>query len=452
MIRAHFLIAAVVSIHLCVPGVVARAQVLAGARVDVPVKVTLEPPLSQVIESSSPGVHDAEGAWSAHGGWGIKYRIERDAVRTSIQGTTIRVSVDLRYRLEIARQVPRPWPFRGSIWATLGSCGHVESMRRVTVDFESTLRLGPDWNVQSSSRVLGTQHHDRCRITIADISITSLLDGKLQRKLHAMAGKLDQHIQRRLALRSRAESLWKRITMPLHIGEVWLTLNLERVSITPPRLTETSVSTDLRIRMRPVFFIGSSPRQANTKLPRLGQHQAGGAPGFQGDVSIVLPFETVKAWLSKGIEINEQDPLLVSKSTITVNAGRVRLVARLMDPELSVAIEVEPRLEPAAGTLSFGNVAVRVDDFDSPLRDLFEEQMREDIQSFSYSLEKHKQALLDKTWYLGEGAQRLAISVATLDFRDLQVTPEAIILVTSATGGIDVAPVVPEMSSAPPER
>jgi len=449
MIRAHTLIALVVSIHIWGSSMAAQAQGVAGATVDVPVEVPLERPLSTTIESSIPGVLDAWGDWTAHNGWGIKYRIERGAVRTTIEnGSTIHVSVDVTYRVKFARRVPRP--FGGHFWTTIGSCGDGEPMRGVTVDFESTLRLGPDWNVRSSSRVLRTQHHDRCRITVANISITSLIDAKLQGKLQEMAGTLDQHIQQRLDLRSRAQRLWSGIAKPLQIGDAWMVLNLEHVSITPPRLTETAVSTELRIRMRPVFFVGSSPPVAATELPPLGQHQGGGSPGFQGDVSIVIPFGQVKAWLARGIQINEQDPLLVSESTITVNAGRVLLEAKLVDPDITMAIEVEPQLDPAAGKLSLGNVAVQMKDFNSLLRNMFEAQMREDIQSFAFSLEEDRQKLLRKTWYLGEGAQRLRLSVATLDFRHLQVTPEGIILVAKLTGRLDVAPVLPGTGSAPP--
>ena len=423
----------------------AHAQSAAAATLDLPVQITF-PSLSGIIESAVPSSQVAEGAWTMYDGWGIKYRIDREAVKTSISGTTLHVSIDFAYRLEACRRIKTKWPLRGYVCPTLASCGHGEGMRRATLTMETHISLQPDWSFLGSTALVSLHHHNRCQITVVNKDVTSRIDDKIRDRIASASQRLDQAISRKLDFLSRS---WNHIAQPRQIGELWLVLDPEQVSHTSLQFTDTTATTNVHVRARPTFYLGPTPPVTIPPLPPLAQHMDAGSGEFTGEVTFVLPFDELKRRLvppGGGWKLrlgDDEEVFTVSKIEVGSDGDAIVASIMLAAPEGVVfEIQARPLVDPATNQVRLENVQVQTKGIDSPFTAVLCKQLKRHVERLALHndrLDMYKDKLKQGDWQIAEaGGRKLQLQLHELSFRSITVTTEAIVLVFSAAGSLTI--------------
>jgi hypothetical protein len=327
--------------------------------VNLPVTISLASVAARV-ESKVPRGQNREDEWAPIGKFPVvgtlyvKEMWERDPLSLRIDGDRLDVSAHVRYRARIAAHPCVP--LAGCRWVQLGSCGVDGPMPTVDVSLRTTLALRDDWTIAPRTRPRDVRTGVPCKLTEAKVDVTERVRGLVQGLLDRAAPQVDEKIREAAALRRRMEDVWSDVQQPIRAsGDVYLLIQPESLSATPPRGQGTTLSTNVSVVVRPRVVVGDKPQIEETLLPP----NAAVTPGRGFEVRLVaeIPFTEVDSILEKKLVGRAFDArghqVTVIGARLYGSGGRVVLQLRVKgDARGTIYLVGTPRFDPATQVIS----------------------------------------------------------------------------------------------------
>ena len=262
--------------------------------VTLPITVSLASVAAQV-EQKVPHGQNHEDDWHPLGSFPVvgtlyvKEMWERDPLSLRLDGDHLDLSAHVRYR---ARVAAHPCVLGRCQWVQLASCGQDGAMPSMDVGLRTVIGVKPDWTVAAHTTPRRVRPGVRCRLTKANVDVTERVQNLVQGLLDKNAPEIDEKIREAADLRRRVKSVWETVQEPIKASKgVYVLLQPEAVSATPPRGEGTTLSTTVSVVVRPRLVVGDEPAVTPKPLPNAGGTTPG--EGFRIQMVAELPFSVM---------------------------------------------------------------------------------------------------------------------------------------------------------------
>jgi hypothetical protein len=188
----------------------------------------------------------------------VAFSVTRSPFRVHVEGQTVRLSADVEYE-------GRVW-YRPLLGPELSAgCGIGDAPRpRMRATFLSTVRLTPDWQLRTNTRLLrlerfSNEPRDRCRLTVLRIDVTDRVIESSRRMLERDVQRFDAAASR-WPVRPKFEKLWRQLQRPIRLTDsVYLQINPYAAHIGALGVVDDTVKTRLRVIAAPRVVTGPRP-------------------------------------------------------------------------------------------------------------------------------------------------------------------------------------------------
>ena len=338
----------------------------------IPVYASLAP-LLPLVEAQVPKVLVSKGDYELdhEGRFGVRYRIERDAISLNQQGLGLHATARIRYAVEGCHRTWNPVTRSYSMWPCV-SCGFGEPMREAIIHLQTHLEWDPDWRLRSTTIANPVEFPNRCGITALNVDITHwkvapLIDGQLRELVRS----IDRSTPGTTSIRAEAQRVWSAIQLPIDVGSrSWLIVEPVSFGMGPISGSGTTVGSSLVLAARIRLVVGDSPHAAALPLPAL--HAATGASGLRIPLSIEVSYDEASRLLSAEIagrtyRISGHD-LHVESVRLSPANGRLSIEAAIdyrgggmRDYRGIVHLEGKPLYDPGTTAIAIGDLDYSLD-------------------------------------------------------------------------------------------
>ena len=244
----------------------------------VPIRIDLEPLVAEMEEAvpRTWGGLDRRLDAPENERVSLAVALRRGPFRASFQGSGVRVSSLIEYRLRVWYDLP----VLPEVGASCGT-GEEEDPPRLVASLEGPLTLTRDWRLSSKTRVAAVrpgsdEERDRCRITLVRVDVTDRVVEAAESFLMEQRRAIDSLVAR-ADVRSSFESWWSVLRDPIRLDEgIWLMLRPEAIRRGPVRGKGDLVEVTASLLARPRVILGHRPIPPLTPLPPL---EEGTLPG-----------------------------------------------------------------------------------------------------------------------------------------------------------------------------
>ena len=338
----------------------------------IPVHASLAP-LLPLLEAQVPKSLVSKGDYELDrdGRFGVRYRIERDAINLNQQGLGLHATTRIRYAVEACHRTWNPVTKSYSMWPCV-SCGVGEPMREAIIHLHTHLQWDPDWRLRSTTAVNAPEFPNRCGITALNVDITDwkvapLINGQLRE----LARSLDQSTPRTTSVRAEAQRVWSAIQVPIDVGSrSWLLVEPVSFGMSPITGSGTTIGSSLVLTAHIRLVVGDRPHPPPQGLPPL--QAATAASGLRIPLSIEVSYDEASRLLSAEIagrtyRVSGHD-LHVESVRLAPANGRLSIEAAIdyrgggmRDYRGIVHLEGNPLYDAVAGTIDIGDLDYSLD-------------------------------------------------------------------------------------------
>ena len=318
-----------------------------------PIRINLDP-IFKSVEAMAPRVPPGVDTWTplpSPPGAVYRFNLYREPFNFRITGSHIHLTTIANYWLEVGLKA-------GSFVKGVGSCGlGKEGFRRVLLGTRANLNLTPSWGLDLKVEIDDPAALSPCAITFLNYDISDQVTLGMKENLLKATTAMEQQVRDSAMLRQKAEAMWAQAQQPIPLTEgVWLSLNPERIRITPWTLEGRVLILTPELQVRPVITLGEPPLNQARALPPLETSLVPISPGFKVRVQADLPFEHATAQLRRQIQGKRFD---TEKGSFEVLHASVRGLNGKATLELELKGKVNGRLtlqghpsfDPVSGTL-----------------------------------------------------------------------------------------------------
>jgi hypothetical protein len=331
--------------------------------IELPVTVELGP-LARFMEQRIPGWIVRREGWERYRDVGVQYGVWRGPVQVAMFGEVLHVQIPVWYWVKARKKV------LGSLELS-GSCGVHEPPRTALIRLAARLAWTPDGRLVPQGAILPVRYLSPCRMTIAQLDVTPLLDRYVREKLGSMARKaLDAQLPRLTDLRRRLQAAWAALGQPLPLGEgAWMLLQPEAVRVGSVHGSGARVSTRVGLVVRPRVVLGDRPPPvAMAAPPKLRPALPTGA-GVRLPVRVELRYTDVSQALAarlvgRVLKVGT-DTLTLSAPAVSASGSRLALSLRVGgSAEGSLTVKGRPVIDADSDMLSLEDLELesRIED------------------------------------------------------------------------------------------
>ena len=216
----------------------------------------------------------------------FQFDVKRDPFGLSLAGNTLTVTDLLHYLAGAQKCV---------LVCFSVHCGDhppSEPPRRISVSAQTTVRLKPDFSVESRSRLLGVTPLDECKLgPFGLFNATGLIVNRASDLVSNKLGTVDDRIVSAGAnIRPAAQRAWNEANTPIMVADgVWLLLNPSTIRGLNFNGSGLTLTTSIGVSAKPVIVVGAKPSSAIPPLPDLDP-TASPATGFHVALDSMIPF------------------------------------------------------------------------------------------------------------------------------------------------------------------
>jgi ribosomal protein L37AE/L43A len=348
------------------------ASALDLSSVVIPIHASLAP-LLPLVEAQVPKSLVSKGDYEmdSAGRFGVRYRIERDAIDLNQQGAGLHATTHIRYAVEACHRTWNPVTKRYSMWPCV-SCGFGEPMREAIIHLHTHLDWDPEWRLRSTTAANPVEFPNRCGITVLNIDITDwkvapLISGQLR----DLARSLDQNTPRVTNIRREAERVWSALQTPIDVGSrSWLVVDPLSFGMSAITGSGTTIGSSLLLTAQIRLVVGEPPRTPPRPLPPL--RTAAGASGLRIPLAVEVSYEEASRLLSaeiagrtyriSGHELRvESVRLAPAKGRLSIEATIDYRGGGMRDYRGIVHLEGMPLYDPATAAIVVGDLDYSLD-------------------------------------------------------------------------------------------
>ncbi|MFZ1614289.1 MAG: DUF4403 family protein [Holophaga sp.] len=318
-----------------------------------PIRINLDP-IFKSVEELAPKVPPGIETWTplpSPPGAVYRFNLYREPFNFRVSGSHIFLHTIAHYWLEVGLKA-------GSFVKGVGSCGlGKEGYRRVLLGTRADLSLTPTWGLDLKVQLDDPAALSPCAITFLNYDISDRVTVGMKENLLKATVAMEQQVRDSAMLRQKAEAMWTQAQQPLALTEgVWLSLNPERIRITPWTVEGRVLILTPELQVRPVITLGDQPLNQTRPLPPLESSLLPIPPGFRVRVQADLPFEHATAQLRRQIQGKRFD---TDKGSFEVLDASVRGQhgKAILDLQLKgkitgrLTLQGHPTFDPSTGTL-----------------------------------------------------------------------------------------------------
>jgi hypothetical protein len=279
------------SIQPDAPALEAQAQVVHApppSQIDIPVQVDLNPLYTQ-IESSVPAKLTSQGypGWEASDNCLLQYKWNfwREKLTFTAQNNTLNIGC-IGYYFGSGQVRPCCWDW--CPWVGAG-CGSENLPRQLQLGIASTVNVGADYRIVSSTKLTKLDAVNRCKITSLNFDITDAVLKQARAPIENACRDFDNSMLG-YNLRTQVEKVWKTLYTPMPI-DTFGSLVFHPTALRISKLTTQGnmLSFSLGATATPRFIFKGADAPPVPPLPALGQNpQQGG--GFSVYLDARLPY------------------------------------------------------------------------------------------------------------------------------------------------------------------
>jgi hypothetical protein len=355
------------------------------------------------------------------GRFGIQYVVERDPVRTSMNGGQLRSVVRFRYGVRACTRSPsagggsRMWP--------CVSCGFDEPLREAVAVLDSRLQWDPGLFVRSSTTPSAIEFQDRCRVSLLRLDITDRVRPSIEAQVRDAAKELDARVRQTTSIRKDLAELWAVLQQPVEVApRTWFVVAPQEITLGTFGGDGDTARTSLGMTVTPRVVMGAKPPASLRPLPHPTIGVAAG-PSLRVTFRIEMPFAEAEPMLARQLRRDVRlerapDGRLLLIAAEGLFAGR---------PVLENGVIAIPDLEyRAAGFFRRIGAAVRQAAMRDQLRSRARWDLRPMLTQFRNGLQK---ALAD---------ERIAARIASVDATAIHVLEDRFLIDAVATGAAEL--------------
>ncbi len=241
--------------------------------INIPIEISLKSQLENV-EKSLP--KSFEGSQKQCEGVSYDYKFYREPINFQFKNTKIYYEVDGKFQIKL-NYCPTCINLFGKETCTVpritASCGiNGESMRKVTVGYDTEIALASNYKFQSKTDLKKFVIHDPCEITVFKYDVTDKLKKEVKKELEKIEKDIDKEIES-IDLKSQLSNAWTELNKPIPIDKFgFLYLNPKTISVSELDFEKKNVFLNLNLKIAPT--VSTNPTEIpKISLPNLGAYQ-----------------------------------------------------------------------------------------------------------------------------------------------------------------------------------
>ena len=277
-----------------------------------------------------------------HGSFDLQLKIFRDGnVNFSRQGEKLKISAPIRFDARV------DWSTK-FLGATIRH--HETTNGNLDVIALAFPSLSHDWHVQlkpeSSFR---WRKKPKFKLGPIEIDLSRIAEPAIQTQLDKLAPKIEANLNKKLNLKSTAETLWTRLQAPVRITpdqNYWLQPNAKQITASNPTLTNSRISIQLGVICDPIVTLGHKPQSTTLPFPPLSlQGKPAPKPSSKLQIQSIVSHQTLESLLSQPDRAPFKTvlgDLQVKSVNIQVDRDNVALNYQLEGDGISLKTRLEP--------------------------------------------------------------------------------------------------------------
>lgn len=224
--------------------------------------------------------------------------VKEGAAVLRAEGSRLEVTLGLGYGLACQRRIPCFGPL------ITAACGWDGEPNRLTLRFTADVELRKDWSTGLRTRLDSLDNRGACRVRRLPVYVPDRLLAAIYNRYDRAGPRVDSLVNAHLALRSRAERAWRKLSRPIPLGQdAWIVLDPEAVSAPPPRVSGGVLRLDLGLAARPRVSVGSAPEPDPAPLPDIAP-AGGGDGGFRLHVPVRIGYAEIDSILRRRFRLD----------------------------------------------------------------------------------------------------------------------------------------------------
>lgn len=174
------------------------------------------------------------------------------------------------------------------------SCGEGEPLRRFTLDYATSVKVGSDYLFNTTTSLKKFQLLDPCKMTIANIDVTSDVEKEIKKQLVGLQSEIDKQFKS-IDIKSSAKDAWDLLQEPTLVpGYGYLNLNPSSLAMSDINLVDKKASLGLTIDVSPAFTT-EKPTVQKRALPALAS--ATKSTGLNFGLDVVLSYDSLTSYV-----------------------------------------------------------------------------------------------------------------------------------------------------------
>ncbi len=323
--------------------------------IDVPIQVDLKPYFKQAdaaVPNKFTGKEDhCEGT-------SYSYVFERNPIEFSGKGNNLQFDIEGKYSLKVnyCPSCTDVFDSKGTcvIPRLYASCGVGEPMRKISISYNSSFELLPNYQLKSVTKLKEINPLSKCEVTVFKYDATEDLVKEVKKALKDMAGDIDKKVSE-TQIKNEIDKAWKTMSKPMKIDKYgYLYIQPDKISVSNFQLNGSLLNFNIAMEAFPKVELTKNTTEPKP-LPNLSNYLK--KDGFNIQLDVIGNYDSLSRLLSSELKGKEID---IKKNKVIIDSAKIFGAA---NQQLSFAISFSGKRKGTLyliGTPTFDNVKQQI--------------------------------------------------------------------------------------------
>lgn len=323
--------------------------------IDVPIQVDLKPYFKQAdaaVPNKFTGKEDhCEGT-------SYSYVFERNPIEFSGKGNNLQFDIEGKYSLKVnyCPSCTDVFDSKGTcvIPRLYASCGVGEPMRKISISYNSSFELLPNYQLKSFTKLKEIKPLSKCEVTVFKYDATEDLVKEVKKALKDMAGDIDKKVSE-TQIKNEIDKAWKTMSKPMKIDKYgYLYIQPDKISVSNFQLNGSLLNFNIAMEAFPKVELTKNTTEPKP-LPNLSNYLK--KDGFNIQLDVIGNYDSLSRLLSSELKGKEID---IKKNKVIIDSAKIFGAA---NQQLSFAISFSGKRKGTLyliGTPTFDNVKQQI--------------------------------------------------------------------------------------------
>ncbi len=369
--------------------------------IDIPIQVELKPYFKQAdaaVPNRFTGKEDhCEGI-------SYSYVFERNPIEFSGKSNNLQFEIDGKYALKInyCPSCTSVFDDKGTcvIPRLYASCGVGEPMRKISISYNSTFELLPNYQLKSVTKLKEVKPLSKCEVSVFKYDATEDLIKEVKKALKDIAGDIDEKVSE-TQIKKEIDKAWKTLSKPMKIDKYgYLYIQPDKISVSNFQLNGSILNFNIAMEAYPKVELTKNKTEPKA-LPNISNYLK--KDGFNIQLDLIGNYDSLSRLLTSELKGKVID---IKKNKVIIDSAKIFGAA---NQKLSFAISFSgkrkgilylvgtPTFDNQKQEISFPDLTFDLETKNALLKSgkwLFNEKITQSIRGFAtYNLK----AILDES-------------------------------------------------------